>query len=486
MLLMSRRIVPFVGLLVLLTSLTGCFQDEDFSTSPSDALTFSTDTVSFDTVISGEPTNTRTFMVYNRGDRALRIQQAYLAGGADSPFRVNVDGTYLENGTGGDFEVYGNDSIRIFLEMTAPESDSDEPVGVEDDLTFVLESGLAQSVHLIAYGQDVIVMQQVVIARDTTLDAKRPYQVMDSLVVAEGATLTLAAGTRFYFHPDANLVVYGTVVAEGTQDNEIMMRGDRMGYMFSNQPYDLIPGQWGGIVLKSSSYGNVFRHCDIHSGNFGLQCDSSSLEREKVRVENSVIHNTMGDAFQATSCNAFVGNSQLTNAGGNCVTLIGGSYSFVHCTIANFYSFTGGDGVALYYTNTYGGTDYPLNQADFLNCLITGYSTDEIMGASVDDGETVPFNFLFRNCLLDTPEADDERIQNCLWDNDDAAVCREDNFYPAFDLSSLTFTFTLDSLSQARGNADIDISLQYYPADRTGNDRVGDGAPDIGCYQYVP
>lgn len=471
--------------LPLLALAAGCFQDETFSTSQGDRLTFSTDTVSFDTVISGEPTNTRTFMVYNRGAHALRIRQAYLAGGADSPFRANVDGTFLEGGTGGGFEVYGEDSIRVFLEMTAPETGSDEPVGVEDELTFVLESGLAQSVRLMAYGQDVIVMRQVVVGRDSTLDAKRPYQVMDSLVVAPGATLTLAPGTRFYFHPDASLVVHGTLLAEGTQEEEIMMRGDRMGYMFSNQPYDLIPGQWGGVVLTEGSYGNVFRHCDIHSGNFGLRCDSSGLAQEKVRVENSVIHNTMGDAFSAVACSAFVGNSQLTNAGGNCVTLVGGSYRFVHCTIANFYSFTGGDGVALSYTNTAGGTDYPLEQADFLNCLITGYSDDEIMGtASADEG--VPFNFLFRNCLLGTPEADDERIQDCLWDNDEADVYRAGNFYPPFDLASLTFTFTLDSLSQARGHADIGTSREYYPTDRLGRDRVGGGAPDIGCYQYAP
>ena len=60
------------------------------------------------------------------------------------------------------------------------------------------------------------------------------------------------------------------------------------------------------------------------------------------------------------------------------------------------------------------------------------------------------------------------------------------NFSPPFDLSSLSFTFTLDSLSQARGHADTVASRQYYPADRLGRDRLAGGRADIGCYQFIP
>ena len=348
---------------LLLTLTAGCWQDEEFSTAPTDLLRFSTDSVNFDTVISGQPTNTRTFMVYNPNARSLRISRAFLGRGTESVFRVNIDGTFLENGEASNFELYAEDSLRVFLEMTAPVSDSDEPVAVEDELTFVLESGQTQSVTLTAYGQDVVVLKGWTVTADTTLTARRPYQVYDSLVVAPDVTLSLPAGARLYFHPDARLIVHGTLRAEGALGNEVMMRGDRMGNMFSNQPYDLIPGQWGGIVLTSGSYGNIFKYCDIHSGSFGLRCDSADVSREKVRIENSVLHNVSGDVLTARACSLFVGNSQLTNAGGNCVTLYGGSSRFVHCTIANFYAFTGGRGVALSYTNADGSIPYPLHQA---------------------------------------------------------------------------------------------------------------------------
>ncbi len=470
---------------LLLTLTAGCWQDEEFSTAPTDLLRFSTDSVNFDTVISGQPTNTRTFMVYNPNARSLRISRAFLGRGTESVFRVNIDGTFLENGEASNFELYAEDSLRVFLEMTAPVSDSDEAVAVEDELTFVLESGQTQSVTLTAYGQDVVVLKGWTVTADTTLTARRPYQVYDSLVVAPDVTLNLPAGARLYFHPDARLIVHGTLRAEGALGNEVMMRGDRMGNMFSNQPYDLIPGQWGGIVLTSGSYGNIFNYCDIHSGSFGLRCDSADVSREKVRIENSVLHNVSGDVLTARACSLFVGNSQLTNAGGNCVTLYGGSSRFVHCTIANFYAFTGGRGVALSYTNADGSIPYPLHQAEFLNCLITGYGEDEIMGAQSADHADLPFNYLFRNCLLDTPEFVDEQVQNCLWDNDEAAVWREGNFSPAFDLDRLLFRFSLDSLSSAVGNADPTVTQTYYPYDRLGRSRLDDGRSDIGCYELL-
>lgn len=470
---------------LLLTLTAGCWQDEEFSTAPTDLLRFSTDSVNFDTVISGQPTNTRTFMVYNPNARSLRISRAFLGRGTESVFRVNIDGTFLENGEASNFELYAEDSLRVFLEMTAPVSDSDEPVAVEDELTFVLESGQTQSVTLTAYGQDVVVLKGWTVTADTTLTARRPYQVYDSLVVAPDVTLNLPAGARLYFHPDARLIVHGTLRAEGALGNEVIMRGDRMGNMFSNQPYDLIPGQWGGIVLTSGSYGNIFNYCDIHSGSFGLRCDSADVSREKVRIENSVLHNVSGGVLTARACSLFVGNSQLTNAGGNCVTLYGGSSRFVHCTIANFYAFTGGRGVALSYTNADGSIPYPLHQAEFLNCLITGYGEDEIMGAQSADHVDLPFNYLFRNCLLDTPEFVDEQVQNCLWDNDEAAVWREGNFSPAFDLDRLLFRFSLDSLSSAVGNADPTVTQTYYPYDRLGRSRLDDGRSDIGCYELL-
>ncbi len=475
------------GGFLMVCLMAGCMSDEEYSTSPTDLLSFSADSINFDTIISGQATNTYTFEVYNPEEKALRLPSIALEKGSDSYFRVNVDGTFLEGGSGTDFEIGAKDSLRVFLFANVPEQDADLPVKTEDRLIFLTEGGMRQEVVLTAYSQDVIPLKGFVTTSDTTLSARRPYAITDSLVVESGTTLTLTTGVRLYFHPGTNLTVRGTLKAEGTAESPVMMRGDRLGYMFSNQPYDRIPGQWGGVVFTSDSYDNHLNHCDIHSGTFGLRCDSSDASREKLRLENSIVHNVSGDALHSKMSKIFVGNSQITNAGGNCVTLLGGDNTFVHCTIANFYAFAGGRGVALSYSNTDNEARLPLHSAIFLNCLITGYSADEIMGARSDRYQNDAFNFRFHNSLLCTPAVEDENITNCLWDNDEEGheVWREKNFSPEFDLDKLIFTFSLDSRSQAVGTADAEISRQYYPTDLNGRDRTADGKPDMGCYQSV-
>lgn len=471
------------GSFLLLCALASCMDEEEYSVSASDRLVFSVDTVQLDTVISGQATNTHTFQVYNPGDKALRIPRVYLESGSASSYRVNVDGTFLENGEGADFEISGGDSLRVFLFLNAPDRDQDTPVAEIDRLHFVTEAGVDQNVVLNAYGQSVIALKGKVLSQDTLLDARRPYQVLDSLYVGKDATLQIAPGVTLLFHPNAHLIVDGKVKAEGTVDAPIVMRGDRLGYMFSQQPYDRIPGQWGGIILRGSSFGNHFNWCDIHSGTTGIRCDSSAIDTEKLRLENSIVHNMSQDALLARSARIFVGNSQITNAGGDCVFLQGGYSEFVHCTIGNFYAFAGGRGIALRFTNQDGDIRLPLEKAAFYNCIVTGYSDDEMMGEKSDRYENDAFNYLFSNCLLNTPEYESEAVRQCLWDNEDHEVSRDKNFHPNFDFDQLIFTFGLSKASQAVNAADRQITQEYYPNDRNGRSRSLDDGPDIGCYE---
>ena len=481
----SLRKLPqfFWGGFLLLCSVTSCLDDEEYSLSPSDRLEFSEDTIALDTVISGQPTNTYTFQVYNHGKKSLRIPQVYLESGSASSYHVNVDGTYLEGGHGSDFEISDGDSMRVFLFLNAPDRDSDTPVVENDKLVFVTEAGVSQQVVLTASGQSVIPLKGMVVKQDTLLNARRPYQILDSLVVEENATLRLGAGASLLFHPEANFIVKGTVRAEGTAENPVLMRGDRLGNMFQKQPYDRIPGQWGGVELRETSYGNYFNFCDIHSGRFGLRCDSSDVEREKLRLENSILHNTQEDALQVRMSRVFVGNTQITNSGGNCVTLLGGNSTFVHCTIGNFYVFVGGRGTALAFSNMDGDIRLPLYKAAFYNSIITGFSSDELMGSKSERYEEDEFNYLFSRCLLNTPEYEDEKVIDCLWDNDEAEVYREKNFFPDFDTDQLIFTFGLAQKSQAINSADPIITAKYYPFDRNGRSRSLDDGPDLGCYE---
>lgn len=477
-----KFLLQLLGVALCAVGLISCLRDDEYTTDASARLFFAEEKVDLDTIIAGQATNTYSFMVYNKNAQAIRISQVYLEKGANSPFYVNVDGSSVHSTSIAGIEIGAEDSLRVFLFANATDTNKDAPEEISDRLVFVTEAGIQQFVTLEADAQSVYKLKGEVITSDKTLLTTRPYQIYDSLVVAEGATLTLNAGTRLYFHPTARLIVRGRLVAVGSADSPVLFRGDRLGNMFAGQPYDRIPAQWGGIVFAGNSYGNHLNFCDIHSGEFGLRVDSGSITQEKLRLENSIVHNVSGDALSLTMSKVFVGNSQITNAGGHCVAILGGDNEFVQTTIANFYPFSANRGVALKYSNVHGATTYPLLSATFRNTLITGYSTDEIQ-AEFSEDKSVTFNYLYQNCLLNTKEVEDgSHIVNSLWENDKAVVTREKNFAPSFDLEKLLFNFTLSESSQAVDEGDVTIGLQY-PTDRQG--RARDNKPDIGCYELI-
>ena len=477
-------------LLMLVIVLASCLGEEDYTTSPTDRLTFSKDTIRFDTIISATPTRTRSFTVYNRASKAIRIPQVSLKSGASSPFQINVDGTSLSNGVATDFEIASKDSMIVYLMANVPHRDVDNPIAYSDELRFLTEAGVEQSVTLEASGQDVVTLRGRRITEDETLSAARPYRVMDSLVVEKGTTLTLAAGTRFLFHSGATLRVYGTLRVEGTLERPVTLRGDRLDDMFLHQPYDRTPGLWGGVEIMPGSYANVVRYADIHSGNYGIKVDSTDVTHRALTIENSQIHTVTDHALDVRMANVFVGNTLLANAGGDCLHVRGGDLSLVHCTLARFYVFTSGYGHAMDFANYSGDVRLPLHHLSLTNCIVTGYQDDEMMGTSNADHEEDAFDYTFNHCLIATPEPDtpDEHFTECLWDvvpkgeDADAAIVREKNFAKEFNLDYISFSFLLSPKSKAVGTADSGVTSTTYPSDLMGQPR-GE-KPDMGCYQH--
>lgn len=82
-------------LALLVCVLTGCQDDDSFSTQTSHILSFTTDTLKMDTVFSAVPTTTKTFWVHNESGDGIRCTNVRLERGNQSGFRVNVDGVYL-------------------------------------------------------------------------------------------------------------------------------------------------------------------------------------------------------------------------------------------------------------------------------------------------------------------------------------------------------------------------------------------------------
>lgn len=461
----------FVLSITLAFFLSSCSDEEKFTTDRGAILSFSTDTVSFDTLFTGISSSTERLCAYNRNSSGVRISNVRLSSGGQSGFKMNVDGEY---GTSIDnVEILKKDSIFIFVEVNAPEQNSVEPTKVEDDIIFTLESGIEQKVSLIAYGQDVHILKAQTINGNETLNATLPYLIYDSLVVAQGSTLTLEQGTTLCFHNGAQLIVHGKLNIDGTMEKPVTLRGDRTDRLLTNLPYDRLDNQWGGIYLSPSCTGSAISYADIHGSNYGIISDSISGE---ITIENSIIHNVGGDGLYLLDSKALVVNSQFSNARGNCIAILGSTASFYHCTVAQFCPWTADRGNALI-VNDYEEEDIPhLASAKFYNCFVTGYDDDEVYGTPI--GETLDLNFY--NCVLLTDISDTTYFHNCTAEDKDLDRYQSTNFH-IFDTDAYYYDFRLDSLSTARRKGSPEYS-KLCPADRNGLPR-GE-SPDAGCYQY--
>ncbi len=479
----GRRLMLTVFLFAAFGAVISCKEDGDFTVSPSALLTFPTDTLALDTVLSAVSSPTYSFAVHNHTDKGIKIVNVALADAESSGFRVNVDGTFVNTGYGYPIEVRGHDSIAVWIDIKPRFRDSDNPVTVSDRLTFTLESGVVQQITLTAVTQDVLILENVCIDSDTCFSSHRPYFVKDTLRIAEGSTLTIAPGVKMMFAPKAVMLVSGTLFARGEIGTPVVFRGSRTDYMFAKQPYDRIPGQWGGIIFASASTGNEMTYCDIHGGTFGLRCNLSDDSLPKLILENSVVTNMKGDCLTLIGSNVLIGNSQITNAMGNTVTVYGGRCRFTHCTIANFYPFTGGRGKALLLCDSYDGQALPLTEAYFENCVLSGWNADELRFVFLDE-PSQPKNYLFSSSLITAPASSDaEHFRDCVFESADDEVWGSGNF-ASFDNDALTYDFRLDTLSRARGIADTATTRHTYPRDLNGVERLADGRSDAGCYEF--
>jgi len=492
---MNRQIVSLFFIL-LISILAGCTRFDDFSTNPNHKLRFSVDTLAFDTIFSTIGSTTKQFLVYNPNNEALKIESIVLASGGNSGFRFNVDGRKGESFR--DIDIWQKDSLFVSVEITVNPNDANQPVVIEDSILF-FTNGNKQSVLLQAYGQDIhLIKGGVILYNDTTLTADLPYLVYDSLIVAEGITVTIMPGATFFMHNNANLIISGTVKAKGTSDNPIIFRGDRLDYIPLSDmrlPYDVIPGQWGGIFFNATSFENEFDYMIVRNGITGLTFRESSPDQLKIQINNSQITNMDSTTFAANNCYIEAINSEFSNSTYATVALTGGKYQFTHCTLAN-YKLMGHSRypgyTCLMLANQTNKEDpfFPIQQAFFDNCIIDGghsadstllYSGEIFFDTSEQDkpGNAETFNYRFNACLIKTARVDDVRFENCLFATSPTYLKtgqKEDTY---------SFDFRLANESAGIGQADRTIAA-IYPVDRYGVNRLtSPDGPTIGAYEYV-
>ena len=477
------RILVLCG--VLCMGLAAC-QQEIVSDNPNLQLTFSHDSLLFDTVFTDMGSSTKRMMVYNPNKNALLIERVEMKNGES--FFINLDGeNQLENLR--DITLRGGDSLFLFVRAEIDPQNVNTPVLVEDAIVFHVNRK-AQTIYLQAYGQDVEIIrsdEKFVQYDNLLIDNKKPYLIYDTLVVA--GNLTIKKGATLYMHSGAMIYAYGNVTAKGTLEEPIVIRGDRTDMLFDSVPYRVASAQWNGLYLvhladwRTPTY--TLDYVDILSGTIGLYALSENAnKRPKMSLTNARIHNHSVYGLVLQNVDATVVNTEISNCASYCVYVAGGTHNFVHNTIASYFGFpyttinihnTPREDVAAVYINNLSKNLAPTTTS-FYNCIITGARKNNVVVATplpdYYEGKFVG-NYLLADSLSET------FAQHNVYASDSDTVVFRNVYYLTKEYRY--YDFQLDSLSPARGIADS-VMASHFPTDRLGIRRKAH--PDAGCYEY--
>ncbi len=449
--------IPFFCLLCY------CTPEEEMITSSENAkLTFSEDTVSFDTLFTTLGSTTQWLTVRNPNQNAVEISSIELAGGSSSPYTVYVNGksgTLFPNQF-----LLGKDSMLVLVEISIDPADQDMPFLVKDSLLFHTNGNL-QDVKLIAWGQDAHFVKSLHIREDTVFTAARPYVITDSVFVEEPATLSIEAGGQLFFDNNAKLRVHGSLQAIGTAKNRIMLDNIRQDGAFENAP-----GQWEGIIFSPESKQNTIDFAVIRNATNGVfkqgspQNDNGQDTIPQLVISNTIIENMSAGGIVAFNASLKVYNTLVNHCTGHVVgNFEGGRYVYTHCTLDNSNNQFVREAPVVEFSD---GASDEASRPVFVcmqNNIIWGNLNEELALEQI----TLPASSVkIAHNLIKTQHSELEADGNLL------------NIDPEY-IDPVIYNYRLDTASQA-----IDKGMKPGTiTDLDGNHR--DTLPDLGAYEFI-
>ena len=310
--------------------ITSC-KKESFITSADAILRTSEDTLHFDTVFTSLGSTTQYLKIFNLNNQKLKLSSLILKGGASSFFKLNVDGIAGTNFK--DLELEANDSMYMFATVRIDPNLANLPFLVRDSIE-ILYNGNTKWIQLQAYGKNARFLNNVKVTTDSSFTNSMPIVILGSLTINQNKTLTIQKGTQLYIHPNAPIVVNGTLKAIGdtASSDKIVFQGIRI-----DDPYKNYPGSWPYIYFSPTSKDNQLQHCIIKNAYQGLVAENpASNSNPKVTIDQCIFDNIYDKALLCSNSSLTVRNCLISNCGFGFYAVAGGTYNFNHCTFASF------------------------------------------------------------------------------------------------------------------------------------------------------
>ena len=437
----------------MLLMMAACERDYKVATDAS-AISFATDTLSFDTVFANRTTPVASVCIYNNSDDDIVISRIALDGGENSQYVVNING--IANYYAQDIHLRSSDSLYIFVSLRPVKSSDTEAIRIISDGITVNSGNCTSHLDIVAYALSANELRGV-LRQDTTLIAGTTYIISDSLIVAEGANLKIEEGVNIYMESGASIGVYGTMHVAGTAVDPVVIRSSRL-----DEFYDNIPSQWGNIFFHKNSRGNVVDNVRVSGATNAFIVDSAAT----IDITSTQVSHVGKNGVWAASAEVNIGNSLIFACGGAAVEVSGGALTIEQSTLAGYYAWDLRKKASLNITADEG--DIPLDKALIINSIICGTRANEI---EIDSTSIQAFhaeNSIFR---LDSKwHEDDEYFSNVTITKDLYFVDIEE------------YDYHLTEKSPAIDGAKTDVSSKY-PLDLDGFDRPAE-TPDIGAFEY--
>jgi hypothetical protein len=456
-------------LIIFVLYFSSCKKDS-FITSSNAQITTSTDTLKYDTVFTSVGSVTRSFKINNLNSQKLLLNKIKLMNGQASAFKININGVAASEVN--NIEIAANDSMYVFVTVTINPNTANLPFIVKDSV-LIMFNGNSRFVQLEAYGQNAIFLKNQVIKGNVTWTNKMPYVLLGSLRIDTTALLTIEAGCKIYLHADAPFIVDGTLVVNGTKQENVFFSGDRL-----DTDYKGLPAGWPGIYCRGSSKNNVLKYAVIENAYQAVVAEQpSGNAAPKLTLHQCVINNAYDAGLLCVNSSMYADNSLITNCGTNISFVYGGDYKLTNCTVASYSNnYIIHKKAVLSVTNA-AQLDGSIVTADlssiFTNCIFWGDDGSVENEIAVNKEGNNAFNVIFNHCLY---KAKTDPLNTTI----NEAV---KNTNPLFD--SINVSKQLYNLHISNSNApgvNKGINGTGFAKDLDDNNRSV-GLPDIGCYE---
>lgn len=456
--------VVFSSLIILMSIfIGGCKKDLIFSNAN---VSFSVDTVLFDTVFTTLGSTTQNFKIYNKEKNALKISEIRLMGGENSPFRINIDGVADLVHT--DITLPKEDSIYAFVQVKLDVNSSNLPMIVEDSIQFTV-NGKVSYVNLAVWGQDAYFHYSDI--NEGVWPNDKPHVIYTYAAVDSAKSLIIQAGTDIYLHKSALLYVYkGKLDIQGTLDNPVTFQGDRLEAF-----YDNVAGQYYGIYFEEAESSTI-NYAIIKNGTAGIHVfsDADNNSGYTLDIKNTEIYNCASYGIFNYAGGKIKGENLLVHSNGLYAYfgLEGGDYNFIQSHLLG-YGAEAGPAVAIknYFTRSDGITYIgQVNEGTIHNSIIYGNGEDLIAYDTLTPAG-VTINYSYENNLIKM-----ENIPENLTQWNGTIFNQNPNF-----INEPEDNFEITAGSPAKDAGNTSFGTHTNVNDIKGNPRTG--VPDIGAFE---